>query len=213
MNKNINTENNNINNIKLKKYQNDFSLFIRENANKKYQPDYLPQKNLHIYAQLIFNNINSSLKACFPICYSISKKNYWEVLVRKFMKEYKCENQMFKDIPEQFLQWLNNQTHKSEIKKLIPVFFIELAHYEWIEMAISIAPDNNTEYKIIENLKTQNNYPWLSTNFVLSDAWTIVDYYYDVHLINKKYQPKIKKEQANYFLIFRDKNAQVKFIL
>ena len=124
----------------LQKYQQNFSLFIRKNANKKYHAKHLPQKNLHIYSALIFNNINAVLKTCFPICYSISEHTYWDNLVHIFIEEYKCESPMFKDIPEQFLEWLNKANHK--IKNSLPIFFIDFAHYEWVEMAIAIAPDN-----------------------------------------------------------------------
>ncbi len=197
----------------LNKYQQDFSLFIRKNANKKYHAEHLPQKNLHIYAGLIFNNISAALQSCFPICYSISEHSYWDDLVHAFVEEYECDSPMFKDIPEQFLDWLNKKNHQPKIKQLLPIFFTSFAHYEWVEMAISIAPDNNINHKNIKTAENKHNHSWLDVNIIFSDAWTIADYYYDVHLINKEYQPKVKKKQPNYFLIFRNKDGEIKFTL
>jgi hypothetical protein len=194
----------------LSQYQQDFSLFIRKNANKKYHKEHLPQKNLDIYAGLIFNNINSALQSCFPICYSISEFDYWDDLVHAFIEEYTCASPMFRDIPEQFLEWLNKKNHSKKVKQVLPIYFTSFAHYEWVEMAIAIAPDNNYNQEIKQVI---NKHDWLNTNLVLSDAWTIVDYYYDVHLITKEYQPKVKKKQANYYLIFRNADGGVKFTL
>ena len=205
--------------INLIQYQQDFSLFIRKNANRKYHAEHLPQYNLHIYAELVFNNISSALQSCFPICYSIGEHTYWDILVHAFIKEYTCNSSMFRDIPEQFLQWLNKKNHTKKINQLLPIFFTSLAHYEWLEMAIAIAPDNKYigEIKKINenniNNDEKHSQVWLDVMSIVSDAWTIVDYYYDVHLITKEYQPKVKKKQANYYLIFRNQDNGVKFSL
>jgi len=193
--------------IKLSQYQQDFSHFIRKNGKKKYHLAHLPQKNAKIYAELIFNNINSCVRVCFPICYAMSKDSYWDDLIHTFIEEFKCYSPMFKDLPEQFLQWLK-VTKNPQIKQVIPKFFYCFAHYEWIEMAIAVALDNKQPFHVI-----QQKEDFLNQDIVLTDSWTIVDYYYDVHLINKKYQPVLKKKTANYYLVFRDIKDNVKFMI
>ena len=59
-----------------------------------------------VYREIVFNNIFGSVSACFPVCKSILGARAWRKLVREFFAQHQATTPIFREIPQQFLQFL-----------------------------------------------------------------------------------------------------------
>jgi hypothetical protein len=98
------------------------------------------------------------------------------------------------------LQYL--ETAKLETVKNLPPFLYQLAHYEWVELAVSAL-----ETKAVKLSKKMD---FLKETPVLAPANMLLEYDYAVHKISKKHIPKTAEK--TYLLVFRNAENQVKFI-
>ena len=175
-------------------YQIAFTAHIRNpTAHKK--PAKVPDARMAVYREIVFNNIFGSVSACFPVCKSILGVRNWRKLVRQFFSTHQAESPIFREIPQQFLDFLKTT-------KNFPAYLKQLAHYEWIELVISTQQT--------EVLKLSKNPDLLNEKPVLAPAHMLLEYDYAVHKISKRYQPKPKEK--TYLLVFRNAENIVKFI-
>ena len=81
----------------------------------------------------------------------------------------------------------------------------ELAHYEWVEMALAIADIELPEVSSSDGISLQDG-------IMLSPlAWSLV-YQYPVQMISPDYLPEIAPAEATYLIVYRDQHDQVHFI-
>ena len=81
----------------------------------------------------------------------------------------------------------------------------ELAHYEWVELALSVAESDASQY-INEDGNLLDSAPALS-----SLAWPL-SYQYPVHRISPEFQPAEADDQPTYLLVYRDADDEVGFL-
>ena len=86
-----------------------------------------------IYSELFFNNIEGFIASAFPVLKSLYDEDDWLVLVRKFFIEHNCKTPYFLEISQEFIEYLS---HQYQMTKKDPIFMLELAHYEWVELDI-----------------------------------------------------------------------------
>ena len=175
-------------------YQIAFTAHIRDpKTNKK--PAKIKDARMAVYREIVFNNLFGSVSACFPICQTILGKRAWQTLVRQFFSQYQANSPIFREIPQQFLQFLKT-------KKDFPNYFEQLAHYEWVELAVNTMPSETAKLSIYINL--------LDEKPVLAAANMLLEYDYAVHKITKKHNSVVAEK--TYLLVFRNLENQVKFI-
>ncbi len=151
-----------------------------------------------VYLEAVFNNIFGSVSVCFPVCQVAMGKRAWRALLKDFVKNYAAHSPIFREIPQQFLQFLNTQSAQTSL----PAFIAELAHYEWVELALSA----QTTQPI--TLSKQTNL--LQEKPVLAPAHMLLEYQFAVHKISKRKLPKAPEK--TYLLVFRNTEFEVKFI-
>ena len=127
--------------IDFKTTQDVFSAYIRDPQNNAPPADVNLQR-MQMYRELFFNNIEGFLSGNFPVLRKIISDSNWLELVQDFFSKHPCKSPHFSKVPEEFLNYLNNERDSS---KDFP-FMLELAHYEWVEMALSIAKYDTTIY-------------------------------------------------------------------
>ena len=180
--------------LAFQKYQLEFTAHIRNpSANKK--PAKVKDARMAVYREIVFNNIFGSVSACFPVCKSILGARAWGKLVRDFFANYQATTPIFREIPQQFLQFLKTADG-------LPDYFEHLAHYEWVELAVT---SQQTEAK-----KLSKKMGLLHEKPVLAPAHMLLEYDYAVHKISKKNLPKTTEK--TFLLVFRNAENQVKFI-
>lgn len=111
-------------------YQKAFSAHIRDPRGAP-RPGAVPARRMRVYNELLFNNIEGFLLACFPVCRQVLGQRRWTRLVRAFFRDHACVTPYFRRIPEEFLGYLESTSPRTED---CPDFLPELAHYEWVEL-------------------------------------------------------------------------------
>ena len=125
--------------VDFKAKQQEFSAYIRDPSNNP-QPADVSQQRMNTYRELFFNNIDSFLSSNFPVIKTILNDQQWFELAQDFFSKHPCQTPYFSEIPEEFLAYLQNERQNNSDYP----FLLELAHYEWVEMALSIAKDEIT---------------------------------------------------------------------
>ena len=95
-------------------------------------------RRLKIYEDLVYNNIESFISSGFPVLHSLYSAQDWEQLVRSFMQRHRCHSPYFLEISQEFLQYL---LRVHEMRPVDPPFMTELAHYEWVELALTVSEE------------------------------------------------------------------------
>jgi len=177
----------------------EFAAYIRDPANNPAPAD-VEKLRMAMYRQLFFNNIEGFLSGNFPVLRQILDDEQWLALAQDFFVKHHSTSPYFSEIPEEFLDYLQNERSNAED---LP-FLLELAHYEWVEMAVSIAKD-----ELLDNDATDN---LLNHTVQLSPlAWPLA-YSYPVHKISPTFLPLIAPEQPTFLIVYRNKLDDVHFI-
>ena len=99
-------------------------------------PAGIEPRRLKVYADLFFNNIESLLAATFPVARATLGNGTWHALVRGFIREHDAHAPVFTDLPRELLRYLEAREARGDAD---PPWLRELAHYEWIELALQIS--------------------------------------------------------------------------
>lgn len=161
----------------------------------------IEDRRLKIYRELFFNNILGFLSSGFPVLESLYTKQQWEALARKFFSEHECRSPYFIDISKEFVEYLSGEY---ELIDADPVFIRELAHYEWLELDLSVRKSNQTA-------KAWDGHSPIN-QVKMSDLATLVSYQYPVHQISVDFCPTETSEVV-YLVIYRDTTDEVNFTL
>ncbi len=187
----------------LARLQNSFAGHIR-NPDSVPPPDGIEDRRMAIYRDLFFNNIVTFLSSNFPVLKTLFSEQDWIDLCREFFTDYRCHTPLFPEIPREFLQYL--QDHRKD-QSGDPPFMLELAHYEWVELALAL------DEAELDDIVVNPDGDLLDAVPVLSPlAWPL-SYQYPVHEIRKDFQPDSLPEKATHLLIWRQQDFTVKFML
>ncbi|SFJ97037.1 DNA-binding domain-containing protein [Methylophaga sulfidovorans] len=181
--------------------QYQFAAYIRDPEHQAI-PDQLESRRMAIYRDLFFNNINNTLSSAFPVIRQLMPENHWQALVRSFMKDHFCQSPRFVDVSKEFIDYLNQQY---DVDGAMP-FLHELAHYEWVELALSIAEE---EWQCSE-IDEQANL--LAMSYQGSPLAWLLSFDFPVHQISDDFQPTSASEAPHFLLVYRNQTDEVKFI-
>ncbi len=184
----------------FQRYQYAFTAHIRDPGHSP-RPPGVPRERMRVYNELLFNNLESFLLACFPVCRKILGARAWKRLVRAFFAQHRCRTPLFRQIPEEFVQWLQDAPVG------LPDYFPHLAHYEWVELAI------DTSTASIEAHAIDRAGDLLEERPVLNPAAMVVAYPYPVHQIGPRFRPEQPDREPTHILVFRDAQEHVRFIV
>jgi len=180
----------------FQQYQRQFAGHIRSPAERP-RPAGVPAKRMRVYTQIVFNNLESSVSVCFPICRKILGPRAWKRLVRQFMAQHQCKSPLFRKIPEEFLEFLNTVQD-------LPPYLCSLAHYEWVELAVSV-DDAQVDANHIDTASEL-----LDRQPAFAPAMALLRYDYPVHRISSRHRPVTASPV--HLLVFRNAADDVRFI-
>ena len=187
----------------FKSKQHEFAAHIRD-PHKNPMPADVSGPRMAMYRELFFNNIEGFLSANFPVLRKIQGDAQWLDLAQDFYAKHKCLSPYFLQIPAEFLDYLQNERDRSED---LP-FMLELAHYEWVEMALSIAQEEAASgHQLQDNLLNLLNRPIAVSPL----AWPLA-YQYPVHKIAPDFLPLEPPAQPTFLIVYRDSGDEVNFI-
>jgi hypothetical protein len=187
---------------RLDRLQRAFAAHIRDPAGHPPPAD-IENRRMEIYRRLFFNNIRSLLAGNFPVLHSLYEAEAWRRLVREFYAEHRCRTPLFPEVAKEFLRYLQEREPRPED----PPFMLELAHYEWVELALSL------DEREIDDVPADPAGDLLKGRPVLSPlAWPL-SYRYPVHRIQPGYRPAETPAEATHLLVYRDRADEVRFML
>ncbi len=166
-------------------------------------PEGMDDLRMKIYRDLFFNNVRNLLANTFPVLRQILGEDAWRNLTRDYFARHLAHTPLFPQMPREFLRYLEQEREGSDDD---PPFLQELAHYEWVELALSIDP------REIPDSGAEPGADLLATRPVLSPlAWPLT-YRFPVHRLSQDFQPQSPPEQPTYLLVYRDRGDQVHFL-
>ncbi|HED17530.1 MAG TPA: DUF2063 domain-containing protein [Gammaproteobacteria bacterium] len=181
--------------------QYEFAAHIRDPENAP-RPDDVESRRMAIYSELFYNNVEGFISGGFPVIRSLYSDQDWHSLVRCFFSSHHCKTPLFLEIAQEFRHYLESERDNPQD----PPFLKELAHYEWVETAISIAEEeiDDTNVNLTGNL--------LDGIPVLSPLAMPLQYQFDVQHIKSDYQPDNPPEQPTCIIVYRDRLDEIGFM-
>ena len=166
-------------------------------------PHGIEDRRLKIYRDLFYNNVESFISGGFPVLRSLTSDEKWHRMVRDFYSSYRCQTPYFLQISQEFLGYLQ---HVRQPEADDYPFLLELAHYEWIELAADIDVDEIPSTGFNPNGNLMQGRP------VLSPLAYVVSYQYPVHRISVDWFPAEPPAVATFLIVYRDHQDQVRFM-
>jgi len=166
-------------------------------------PAGVEDRRMAIYRELFFNNIRNLLSNMFPVLKKLHDTDKWESMIRQFMQKHRAETPYFLQLPQEFLDFLQNEYTPQDDD--FP-FLVELAHYEYIELALSISEESNN----FEGIDLDGD---LLANVPVKSVLTwVYAYQYPVHRISPDNLPTEPAEQPVCLAVYRRDNDKVNFL-
>ncbi len=184
----------------FQQYQTEFTRHIR-NPKVAPRPAGVSVRRMAVYNEIVFNNLQGLVESCFPLTREVLGVRRWTRLVRRFFVQHQCATPIFRQIPEEFLRWL-----EAEPQTDYPPFLHSLTHYEWIELSLAVS-----DAVMPEHVDPQGDL--LTSCPVLTPALALLSYPYAVQRIGKRYKPTQPDSQPTQIVAFRRADDEVKFIV
>ncbi|MDQ5768568.1 HvfC family RiPP maturation protein [Thiothrix subterranea] len=183
-------------------YQRAFAAHLRNPAANP-PPAGVDVARAGVYVKLLFNNVEDFLSNCFPVIRSILDDVAWNALVRQFYAEHACTTPYFREISAEFVQWLTDRFASTPLSEHLP-FLLELAHYEWVEIPLTLA-DATIDWQHIDP-----DGDLLDDTPVLNPVMLLQSYQYPVHRISAAYHPHTP--EPTHLLLIRNRENKIDFI-
>ncbi len=186
----------------FKKHQYEFTAHLRD-PQKNAIPDAIEDRRMNIYRDLLYNNIENFIASGFPVLRKIYNDENWHRMVRDFFASHQSRSPYFLEISQEFLSYLQNER---QADKNDPAGLLELAHYEWVELALHVSDEIINMHNIDANGDLLKQQPVFSPL-----AWPLV-YQFPLHTIGPDNLPEKAPPQATYLVVYRNRNDNVNFL-
>lgn len=185
--------------------QQQFADSIRNPEQMVYAPageEPIEKRRLTTYQQLFFNNMEGFFSQIFPVCADILGQERWLQIIREYMLKHRSRTPLFHELGEEFLAFFEAEFTP---RTSDPDFLLELAHYEWVELALSVSTEIG--FDSVERKQADLNKVDLEAAYELSPvAWPLA-YEWPVHQLSKVFQPTEKPTQTTTLLVYRHEHA------
>lgn len=178
--------------------QMQFAAHIRDPENCAYNPvgeKAIEERRLKVYAELFFNNLHDLFSQVFPVCKAILGQQRWQQITREYLIKHQAQTPLFHHLAEEFLAFIESEF---EPLKSDPAFLLELAHYEWVELALAVSEevDFSPQQLELESIDLDKVYELSPLAWPLAYEWP-------VHQLSEDYQPTEKPLQVTTLLVYR----------
>ena len=186
----------------LRKQQLAFAAHLR-NPDVNPPPADIEDRRLQIYRDLFLGNLVSLLASSFPVLRQIYGEAAWRQLVRQFLVQHRSHTPIFAEVPGEFVAFLESEYQPSADD---PPFLLELAHYEWAELALATLDTPIPWEQIDRHGNLLDAAPAVSPL-----AWPLA-YQFPVHRISADFQPDTPGTEPTRLVVYRDQRDAVGFI-
>jgi hypothetical protein len=170
-------------------------------------PAGIEDRRMGIYRDLCYTNIESFISSNFPVIRSLYNDTDWATLAHDFLREHQCHTPLFPEFGREFLRYLELRQEQDRGSPQVrdPEFLLELAHYEWAELALSL-----DEAQIDDAAHDPNGDP-LTGIPVMSPLACVLGYRYPVHCIRPDFRPAEVSAEPTLLLLVRGRDDKVRF--
>lgn len=166
-------------------------------------PDGVEARRMAIYSEVFYNNVEDFISSSFPVLRSLYNDTQWHELIRNYFSTHRATTPLFPEMPREFLKFLNDEY---EAQAGDYPFMAELAHYEWLELALGLADEQTDPAQIDADGDLLTGRPVLS-----SLAWPQY-YHYPVHKISETFIPTEPDDTGTHLLVYRDQADEIHFM-
>lgn len=165
-------------------------------------PPGIEERRLQVYRDLFINSVRGILSSNFPVLRRILGEPAWPDLVRAFYREHRSATPLFPELPREFLQYLQA---RAEAGAGDPPWWLELAHYEWVELALDLSEDSDADVPhdpagdLLAGVPAPSPLAW-----PLAYAWP-------VHQLAPGRVPEAPQATPTLLLLRRDADFKVRF--
>lgn len=179
-----------------------FAAHIR-NPEKHPCPETIEERRMKIYRELFYNNVEDFIASTYPVLRQIMPDERWHAMIRDYFAHHLSHTPLFPEMPREFLKYLE---HEREPQPDDPPFMLELAHYEWVELALSLLDEevDDTQINVHGDL--------LEGKPVISPLAWLLSYRFPVHKIGPAFQPGEAADLQTHLIVYRDAGFDVRFI-
>ncbi|WP_133479450.1 DNA-binding domain-containing protein [Cognatilysobacter segetis] len=156
-------------------------------------------RRLQVYADLVFNNITSLLATTFPVLRAMQGDDAWQALMRDFLREHPARTPVFSELARELLRYLDTRWESGRDD---PPWLRELAHYEWVELALQLSEARPSDVPHAPDGDLRAGVPVLSPV-----AWPLA-YDWPVHRIAPGHRPEAA---TTLLLLHREAAGNVAF--
>jgi hypothetical protein len=182
--------------------QHAFAAHLRD-PTQVARPEDVEDRRMAIYRDLVFNNVSALLAGNFPVIRRILPDAHWDDLIRDFFVRHRAKTPLFLELGQEFLDFL--QTARAGDPR-DPPFLLELAHYEWVELALQIS-DVEPERAGIDPTGDL-----LEARPVVSPlAWNL-SYRFPVHRIGPDCRPDAPPDEPTHLVVYRTPDDAIAFL-
>ena len=161
-------------------------------------PGDVADERMAVYRDLVYSNIERMMSNLFPVLRKVTADEPWHALVRDFFRTHRSHTPYFRQIPDEFIQFLQNEWTPPAG---YPPFTLALAHYEWIELVLSVS-NRSADQAVDPGGDLLGGVP------VLNPVLANLRYDWPVQRI----APRRKTQPAEtHLLVFRDDADQIRF--
>lgn len=186
---------------RLRAQQVAFAAHLRDPAQPA--PADIEDRRMAIYRDLFYNSLEGLLANNFPVLRRLRGDGPWHALVRDFYREHRCHTPLFPELGREFLRYLEARAEQG--REVDPPFLLELAHYEWVELALSLDDSDPAALDVDPTGDLLAGVPVLSPL-----AWPLA-YAFPVQLIRPDFQPDEPPPQPTFLLVVRDGEDDIHF--
>ena len=162
-------------------------------------PPGIEARRMAVYRDLFFNNIAGLLASNFPVIRRTLGEMEWTALVRRFYADHHSRTPLFPEIAREFIRFLEARDEDASD----PPWLAELAHYEWIELAVQIndspLPAHDPGGDLLEGVPRVSPYV------------RALAYRWPVHTIGPAQRPTAAPPEPTLLLVRRDVNGRARF--
>ena len=182
--------------------QRAFAAHVRDPLRNPPPPG-IEERRMAVYRESFYNNIDGFLARSFPVLRRLTPDEAWHALVRDYFAHHRAHTPLFHEIPNEFLDYLRHErgAHAGD-----PPFLLELAHYEWVELALSLSEREidwsgvDREGDLLEGVPVRSPLAWS------------LSYAFPVHRIGPDYLPDTPGAEPARLIVYRDRRDEIGFL-
>lgn len=185
----------------LRRFQTAFTRHIRDPASAPAPREIVPAR-MALYGRLVFGNVERVMANMFPVLKARLPEPDWLALLRRFFRDHPMHDPLFQSMPQEFVHYLEARGPVAGE----PPYLLELAHYEWVDYALSVdetvidMSDIDPEGVLADGRPALNPLVWM------------LRYDYPVHTFRVAEPPAEPPATPSYLVAYRDRHDKVGYV-